>query len=240
MNQHEAYEWLILFGKINTAFYFVPLFLCLFKWKYFKTFPLKWLFIYCLLFGVFNVFSLWFIAFATKHYDVLEPYLKKLNIYNTFFLEPIFYLTDICCLGYFVMGVIQNEKIKRNIFYAMVALSLITVFNTFFGEGYANYQTIGSTLKNIYLILLAIILLRRVYFQKIQTKLTKNPYFWFSVSLLTSTLIAGLIDFLSNKLFIEASAIYYQAHIVVDVFYILGLTALTYCIWLLPTNIKVK
>jgi hypothetical protein len=240
MTQQEAYEWLMLFGKITTAFYFIPMFICLFKWKYFKTFPLKWLFIYFLMCAFLNVFSLWFIDFATKHYDVIGPYLKKLNIYNTFFLQPIFYLTDIICLGNFVIATIQNEKIKRNIYYTMVTLVLFTVINTFLGEGYANYPTVGSALNNIYIVFLAMILLRRIYFQRTQTQLNRNPYFWFSISLLISTLIAGLIDFLSGRLFNEASVIYYQAHIIVDIFYILGLVVFTYCIWLLPTSIKIK
>jgi hypothetical protein len=240
MTLHEASELLLFNAKIANILSCIPVFIGIFKWKYFKDFPLRWLFLYNLIYAMLNLFSAWFIDFATIHYDVLGPYLQKLNIYNTFFLEPFFYLSDIIFLSLFVRDSIQDSQIKKNMNIIRWTLIAFILLNTIFGEGYTEYQTIGSSVKNVFLLYISILLLRRIFYTSFQQKSYKIPYFWICLSILISVLGAGLIDFISNRMYNDTEIIYYKAHVVVDLFYDVSYIFMAIGCWLFPYHGKIR
>jgi hypothetical protein len=240
MTLHEANQWLLLHAKITTILSFLPPVIGIFQWRYFKDIPLIWLFLYNFIYAMLNLFSAWFIDFATIHYDVLGPYLQKLNIYNTFFLEPLFYLSDIIFLSLFIRDSIQDAQIKKNLNIIRWILIVFIILNTIFGEGYTEYQTVGSSVKNLFLLYISILLLRRIFYTNFQQKSYKIPYFWISLSILISVLGAGLIDFVSNRMYNDTEIIYYKAHVVVDIFYDVSYIFMAIGCWLFPYHGKIR
>lgn len=240
MNLHEAHQLLIFNGQIATVFSYIPVVIIFYRFRYFKNIPLRWLFLYNLIYAMLNLFSAWFIDFATVHYDVLGPYLQKLNIYNTFFLEPFFYLSDIIFLSLFIRDSIEDIQIKKNLNVIRWILIIFILLNTIFGEGYTEYQTIGSSVKNVFLLYVSILLLRRILYSSFQQKSYKIPYFWICLSILVSVLGAGLIDFVSNRMYNDTEIIYYNAHVVVDLFYDISYIFMAIGCWLFPYHGKIR
>lgn len=240
MSLHEASQLLLLFGKIGTAIMAIPLIVSIIRWKYMKEWPLKWLFYYFLWLVILNIFSISFVDIATKYYSVVGPYLMKLNIYNTFFLEPLFYLVDIICIGFFCAGIHPNIKTAQTIKKVVWALVFFTVLNTVFGEGYENFQIVGSLAVKGFLLFMAIIILRKVFNSNFNRAVYSIPYFWIAVSLIIGVCGAGLIDSLSNSMYSDSEVVFYQAHVAVDIFYDISYLCMARGVWLIPWHGKLK
>ena len=231
MTQKEANDLLILLGKIASFISIFPLVLCFYKWRFFKAKPLIWLFLYFLS-GVFlNWFTSAFVDIATKYWKIVGPYLQKLHIDDTFFVDPIYFLRNYVFIGLFSVGIIKDEQTIKVIKWLSISLIIFTFLNTFFIEGYEDYQTIGNTLDNLYKLVISFLVLKRLFNSNIQTKITNHLYFWVYLGFLIIGCIAGLIDFLSNKLVNQQEVIFYQAHIVKDCFVLIAFICFSIGVW---------
>ncbi len=234
MTIHDAAQLLIIFGEILLFFIAIPLGIAIYKWMYFRKPPYRWLFYYLLIYFLLTLFLNIFIDLATKYYAIVGPYLQKMDIYNTFFLEPFFYINQILFLGLFCSSVFQKSKIGKSIRIIACLLCLFIIINSFFGEGYQNYQSISDLLTSIFLIVIAIILLKKMYVSNTQKSILRSPYFWVALGIIINTCGGSFIGFISNRMYNDSEIIFYQAHVVADIFYDIALICFARAAWLVP------
>lgn len=234
MTENEAIGLLKLFGKIGSLISILPFILSIIKWKYFKEKPLFWLFLYFLS-GVFlNLFTSAFAELASKYWTIVGPTLQKWKIDDTFFVDPLYFLRSGILLGLFCSESILDSSYSKLVKWVSISFVVFTILNTCFGESYEEYQTIGNTLSNTFEVFLSILLLRFIFTSSNQRKLYKIPHFWFAIGILLIGSLAGLIDFLSSRMFEQTSVVFYQAHIVKDCFIILAFISFSIGTYYIP------
>lgn len=237
MDLKEAYALLVFTAKLGTLAQLLPCLVFLYKYKVTFQRPWIWLFFYCALNVLLNLFALWFIDFATKHYDIIGPYLKKFNIYNTFFIEPVHYLNLIIFLGLFCLDILPNPTTKVIFRFTIIISSIFIIWNTFWGEGYENYQTVGSGIKNLIKFFYLFSLINFLYKSRLDRQIRKNPIYWVVLSLAVSILFGGLLEFISNRMYKDTEVMFYKVHIVMDWFLIISSILLSYGIYLISPQI---
>lgn len=212
---------LLVLGKVASFFSVIPLILALFKFKAFRRKPDVFLLVYFLVGALLNWGTSWFVDFATKNYEKVRPFLDKFEISNTFFVDPLYFLKNFILLGAYTYFLVDNKVLKRNILILSAACILFTVINSLYGETYKQYQSWGSVVDNVYKAFIGFVLVRYVFYTKLNKPLTRIPQTYFAAAILLVAVVAGLIDFLSNEMFSDHSSDwFYRVHIVKNIFMI--------------------
>ncbi|WP_460474015.1 hypothetical protein [Emticicia fontis] len=81
--------------------------------------------------------------------------ITALTMSNNHFLNYMYSTLEFIILSFFLKGIIQFKWIHYFVYVASIVFLLITFFYAFSGVGYANYNTYGSLIKNLYLTILA-------------------------------------------------------------------------------------
>ncbi|MBX2951310.1 MAG: hypothetical protein KF870_02320 [Leadbetterella sp.] len=218
MSSLDVLLWL---GKVASFFSVIPLILALFKYKAFLRKPNVFLLAYFLAGALLNWGTSWFVDFATKNYEKARPFLEKFEISNTFFVDPLYFLKNFILLGAYTYYLVDNKALKRNILILSVTGILFTVMNSLYGETYKEYQSWGSVADNLYKVFIGSVLIRYIFYTRLDKPLLRIPQTYFATAILLVALVAGLIDFLSNEMFSDhTSDWFYRVHIVKNLFMI--------------------
>ena len=171
---------------------------------------------------------LFIVYFFTDNFPYLEshliPIIRKLDITSLTFISPFSYLVKFICIGFFFRAVIADARWKKIFKYVIVALVIFEIVQVIFFHTYRMYDSLSSTLKNIFLILGTSLFLFRFYNNdKISTRLQKNPYFWISLSLLLPALADIFLEFIFQKLHQTDTMGFYKLYIVRNTSQAIGL-----------------
>lgn len=192
-----------------------------------KTSSLMMLFWYALISFLINIFEVSFIKIVTIFKNQLIPILQKLEIDDTFFISPFYYVNELLFLGLFYSRVLK-DKTGEIVRYVAFALAGLEILNTVFGEGYKDAQKIGSLLLSLNGIVLPLLFFRQYYTQKNDTSFTQKAYTWISWGVLVPYIFSLLIYFLSDSLVTNYPILFYQLSIVRMSIDIIGILMMAY------------
>ncbi len=211
MKVYEAQNLLLWSGRLGTLAIALVFIVMLYRWRVFFRIPYIFLFFAYLVSLILNIFVIWLVEYTAvpENYYKIKPVLDRLEIHNTFFVDPIFFLKN--CL--FFGGFVWYKYIKKRAFFILLAgLVLFNVINTIWGESYKKYQVLGTIVDNAFLTILAGVILRMLFNGNLNKSLWKIPEFWFSLSFVIMGLVGGLLDVLSNSMFSQTEILFYQLH----------------------------
>lgn len=238
MNVYEAQSLLLWSGRMTTCAIALVLFVMIYRWRVFKNVPYLLLLIAYLISLTLNVFVIWLIEYTSKedNYLKIKPILDHLEIDDTFFVDPIFFLKNYIFYGGFVWFSLKKSK---SFVLLLLALTLFTIINTTWGESYKNYQAWGTIVDNIFLTSLGGMTLHVLFRETLNKNLIRIPLFWFSISFIVTGVIGGLIDVLSNYMYKETQVLFFQLHALKNMFSILAYLFFAYGVYLAaPMNRK--
>ncbi|RDB04262.1 hypothetical protein [Runella aurantiaca] len=185
------------------------------------------LFWYALIGFFISVFENSFIKLVNLFKAQVIPILQKLEIDDTFFISPFYYVNELLFLGLFYSRVLK-DKTGEIVRYAAFVLAGLEILNTVFGEGYKDAQKMGSLLLSLNGIVLPLLFFRQYYTQKNNTSFTQKAYSWISWGILTPYIFSLLIYFLSDSLVTNYPILFYQLSIVRMSIDIIGILMMSY------------
>ncbi len=185
------------------------------------------LFWYALIALLIAIFEVSFVGIATHFQAQIVPILQKLEIDDTFFISPFYYVNELLFLGLFYSRVLKG-KTGEIVRYAAFVLAGLEILNTVFGEGYKDAQKIGSLLLSLNGIVLPLLFFRQYYTQKNNTSFTQKAYSWISWGILIPYIFSLLVYFLSDTLHTNFRILFYQLSIVRMSIDIIGILMMSY------------
>lgn len=214
MSELEIYKLTVLLGYILLFARFVLILVIIRGRHYFIIqSPFKVLYWYAIFAFIINIFEVSFVNIVNLFKNQLIPILQKLEIDDTFFISPFYYVNELLFLGLFYSRVLK-DKTGEIVRYVAFALAGLEILNTVFGEGYKDAQKIGSLLLSLNGIVLPLLFFRQYYTQKNDTSFTQKAYTWISWGVLVPYIFSLLIYFLSDSLVTNYPILFYQLSIV--------------------------
>jgi hypothetical protein len=182
---------------------------------------------YALIAFLINFFEAFFIRIVNLFKAQIVPILQRLEIDDTFFISPFYYVNELLFLGLFYSRVLK-DRTGEIVRYAAFALAGLEILNTIFWEGYKDAQQIGSLLPSINGIVLPLLYFRQFYTQKIKVVATQKSYGFISWGILIPYIFSTLFYFLSNTLYSNYPILFYQLSIVRMSIDIIGILMMAY------------
>lgn len=232
----ESEKLIMRSAKIVHTITFILVFYCYYNRNLLKEFvPDFWKFCYAL--GVFSFFELLLadVLLAAKYQfvTILFPWLQsQFGIQNFNFTAPINYLIKFIFLGMFFQNSLQNQTWKKAFQYAIWVLTAFELVQVFVFKSYQGYDSLSSTVKNIFILGGAGLLLYRVYAsQNVSLILQKNAYFWICLGLILPALAELFLEFIFNKLYETDQLSFYKLYLVRNASQMVGFTLLIIGVW---------
>lgn len=223
-------------GKIVHSLTFILLFYC-YVHKEILQKHLRHFFWFCYWLGWYGVLEFLLIdVLLNRKYqfvEVLFPWLStNFGIANLNFTSPINYLIKFIFLGLFFRDSLQNHIWKKVFQYTVWALVGFELVQVFVFKSYQGYDSLSSTVKNIFILGGAGLLLYRVYAsQNVSLSLQKNAYFWIYLGLILPALAELFLEFIFNKLYETDRLSFYRLYPVRNASQMVGFTLLIIGVW---------
>ena len=209
--------------------------LSLWRKEYLKIAPTKWLIL--LLGGIAIIaFAEWLFIFVIKNRYISKEnaliILDFLGTRTTSFLNPLSFLIKFIFLSLFLRDIFRSPQ-KKNFFqYLMYVLVLFEVIQVVIFKSYKEYNSVSSTVKNIFILGgmgLLLYKLYRTYSRGIP--LQKNSYFWISLGFLLPALAEIFLEFIFTKLQKTDLLSFYKYYLIRNASQIVGFTLLIVGVW---------
>lgn len=197
---------------------------------------LKPLFYYSLFALIIALFEIIVIYLANNQYPIIISILQKLDISNTFFISPLYYINEIYFISLYFSILLVNNKI----YYWGIFLTISEIVNTFFFEGYKDAQLFGLSAFSINGLVLSLLYIQSVLKNEIKTNTLKNSYFIIAVSIAIPYLAFILYYILTHFLFINNTILFYKISIFRMIIESLCLLLMAYGITLAKKYIPTK
>lgn len=169
---------------------------------------LYWLFWNSLGMFLIAVFELVFI-YVINHYPSTWPFLARLEIDDTFFISPFYFLNDFLFLNLFFSKII-DKKNGNWVQYVGFILVVFEIVNTLYFEGYKDAQSIGSFLIALNGIILSLLFFRQYFLSKFKMPLLRNGLVFIVGGIFFQYIFSILFYFFSDLLYNENIILYYQ------------------------------
>jgi hypothetical protein len=165
--------------------------------------------------------------------EITQPYLEReWGIKNMNFTAPLNYLIKFIFLGLFFRDSLQNHIWKKVFQYTVWALVGFELVQVFVLKSYQGYDSLSSTVKNIFILGGAGLLLYRVYAsQNVSLSLQKNAYFWICLGLILPALAELFLEFIFNKLYETDQLSFYRLYLIRNASQMVGFTLLIVGVW---------
>ena len=236
MTEEEIYTLTVRFGYGLVIVRGILLLTLIIKLPYLtKPSPFTILFWYALIAFLINFFEASFIKIVHLFKTQIVPILQKLEIDDTFFISPFYYVNELLFLGLFYSRVLK-DKTGEIVRYAAFVLAGLEILNTVFGEGYKDAQKIGSLLLSLNGIVLPLLFFRKYYPQQKNTSFIQKAYSWISWGILIPYIFSLLVYFLSDTLHTNFRILFYQLSIVRMSIDIIGILMMSYGISLVRAH----
>lgn len=130
------------------------------------------------------------------------PYLSQIGIQDFNFLSPLDYLLKFTLLGFFFRDVLKGKGSKKILYYLTWSLIAFELIHVFVFKSYQGYDSLSSTVKNIFILGSTSLFLYCFYqTDSVTIPLQKNPYFWIALGLTLPTLAELFLEFIFQKLY---------------------------------------
>lgn len=151
------------------------------------------------------------------------PFLNSMNLEHMTFFNPLHYIIRFGFIGLFFRDLIKNKKWKISFEYVVWGLIIFQMIQIFIFSSYQGYDSLSSTIKNIFILLGTGLLLYQIYHNN-QTNmpLNKNLYFWVCLGLLLPALSELFIEFILTKLYHTDTPAFYKSYLVRNICQVLG------------------
>ncbi|MEA5458135.1 hypothetical protein VB796_03765 [Arcicella sp. LKC2W] len=149
------------------------------------------------------------IYLANQRTEFILLVLEKLEISNTFFTSPFFYINELIFISVYFSKILKINKI----FFFGVFLACIELLNTFFFEGYKDAQTYGSLIVSFWNIFLSGLYFSKESKEVFKRNIFKSPVFYFSSGLFISNSLSIFIYFITKALFKDNTILFYKISI---------------------------
>ncbi len=223
MSNEEAFynDLLILFSKMVLGSLILLVIVAIWQRKYWNK-PLKVFVAYKVFSIFFNLIVQGFVWAANNYYPTFKPWLDYFEIYNTNFLEILFYLNDFIFLGWFYYLLLGNRPIGKWIRRVSWILIVAVLLNYFFIEGHNVYGVFNPTMDAIFVFGVAAFYLWYLFRLHLTLPIHKNPYFWISFGLIVPHLIGFFLFMIGDVTYDENFKLFVIISIVKNSFLILG------------------
>lgn len=186
-NAWSPEDILNLSNKILVFFILIPIIVAIRQRKIWNT-AIKVIFYFCLLIFLINLMERALIWLANNRYDWIRPFLEWARIENTYFISILYDITAYFLLSRFFSLTFPIHKARPMIKWLGWLLIVMATVNYFFIEGYRNFSAFNLTMKSTFIAALSILYLWSFRRYPIRPPFRKNPYTWFSLGLLISSL----------------------------------------------------
>ncbi len=164
--------------------------------------PHKLLLIYSIIAVITAVFEAFFVFLVNQFKEFFIPILKKLEISDTFFISPFYFLDE-----FLFVGLAFAFAVKAQLKKILISVSLVCFFaeiiNTIWLEGYKNSQTFGSLGLSLFNIFISLLYLKEFLKTKNQKNSLKDSFFIISISILIPYTFSVLLYVTTKSLFEE-------------------------------------
>jgi hypothetical protein len=167
-----------------------------------------------------------------SYFTQVYSFMDSLGIHDFNFISPFSYLIKFICLGLFFRDALVNKQWKQIFHYAVWILVVFELVQVFVFKSYQGYDSVSSTVKNIFLIGGSGLLLYRIYaYPNMSLPPSKNPYFWICLGLLLPALAELFLEFIFTKLNQTDLLSFYKLYLVRNSSQMIGFTLLIVGIW---------
>lgn len=188
---------------------------------------IRWVQLWAIGTFILNLIELILIKFIlTKRFVYINEVLKMLQIlgikdYN--FISPFSYLLKFIFLGLFFREIFKAEYLKKTFQILVYTLIVFELFMVFVYQSYQYYDSLSSTIKNIF-IMVGSGLFLFLFYNNDKTNLTlqKNPYFWLSIGFFIPSITDFLFEIFFAKLYDTDLAKFYEYYIYRNISQVLG------------------
>jgi hypothetical protein len=211
-------------GLITGLLTIIPILFAIFYWKY-PNKHLKFFFTYLVIRLSFNILVelfIWSSGSKVHYYTFWKPYLDYWKIDNTLFTTILFRLDTFIFLGLCYFAILPNDFLRKHKGLLVSALSIISIIIYVFVDGYHSDGFVNSVLESIFIIWISFSYLRHLYQSNLSISIQNHPFFWISIGLLFPSLISLIFQFIIDKLLASDFVLYCKAHIVSNVFEVIG------------------
>lgn len=162
----------------------------------------------------------------------LLPIFKILGITKLIFTSPLSYLIKFIFLSLFFRDLMKELFWKKFFQGAVLLFIVFELGQVFVFKSYQGYDSLSSTVKNIFIILSVGWFLYKFYHNDVASiSLQKNPYFWISLGLLLPALAELFLEFIFSKLYQTDTASFYKLYLIRNASQMVGFLLLMAGVW---------
>jgi hypothetical protein len=141
------------------------------------------------------------LMWAVAHYkSFFVPILNKWEIKNTIFFQILYYLKNFAFLGYFFYELLHSHKSAKWIKRVSIFLFISSIINYLFIEGYKDWGIFNPTMDAFFCFLLPLYYMWHLFNMNTKVPISKNPYFWIGLGLISTALIGFFLFLTQDKL----------------------------------------
>lgn len=223
-------------GKIVHTFVFVLFFYCV-VYKEILQKHASYLFWLCYFLALYSLFELLLtdVLLAAKYQNgkLLGSWLvEHLQIKTFDFTAWLNYLIKFVFISLFLRNSLQKPILKKGFHYIMGALVVFELVQVFVFKSYQGYDSLSSTVKNIFLLGGFGLLLYHIYREPaVSLSLQKNTYFWVCLGFILPALAELFLEFIFTKLYQTDTVSFYKLYLFRNASQMVGFTLLIVGIW---------
>ncbi len=187
-----------------------------------------YIFYYCLL-----SFTLSLIEFILQKFILVREFIYFNEVYKFFtslgisdfnFISPFSYLIKFIFLGMFFRNIFLLEKLKTTFHYLIYLMVIFELVMVLVFDTYRVYDSLSSTIKNIFLMIGSGLFLFRFYNNSRSTStLQNNPYFWFGIAIFLPSITDFFLEFIFYKLYKTDLSSFYKYYNIRNISQSIGL-----------------
>jgi hypothetical protein len=164
---------------------------------------------------------------------IIFPFLQnQFGIQDFNFTGPFNYLIKFIFLGLFFRDLCKNRQEKYFFQYLIYVLVLFELVQVFVFKSYQGYDSLSSTLKNIFILGSTGLFTYKLYRTSSNgISLQKNPYFWITLGLMLPALAEIFLEFIFTKLYQTDLLSFYKLYLIRNASQISGFTLLVIGFW---------
>ncbi len=160
------------------------------------------------------------------------PFLKQSGIENLNFMSPINYLIKFIFLSLLFRDLMAPPRWKRGFQIALWVLVIFELVQVVVFKSYLGYDSLSSTVKNVFIIGAAGVFLYRFYqTTSLRITLQRNPYFWIMLGLFLPALAEIFLEFIFQKLYETDTVGFYKLYLIRNASQMIGLILLFVGVW---------
>jgi hypothetical protein len=136
-----------------------------------------------------------------RYFEQVNDFLTSFGIKTYDFISPPSYLIKFIFLGLFFRTIFKNNHLSNFYKFLIPSLVFFELIMIFYFKSYQSYDSISSTVKNIFIISSSGFLLYNIYKSDISNiSLYKNTYFWIGFALFITALSELFLEFIFTQL----------------------------------------